>query len=262
MTSDGLLAYAYSDETRYNVGRYRGVALVSAPQPAVADLNTEVRDILAKSGASECKWEKVRSARMRFLAEKLLEWTLEAALAGRLRVDTLTWDTGDRAYASTGTPYLKKLHQMYRDVLAQAIAHRWPWVTAWTLYPDEQTAVRWSALQAALPRLTRIVPSGSQDEPLIQVADLFAGLAVYSRAGYDTYEQWLCLPASERCSPPKGPLASAVRQLSASDRYRCLLLDDFFMRCKLRLPGVTLRTNRGLRTYDVTKPIVFRWDGI
>lgn len=260
MASDDALACGYTDETRYNVGRYRGVALVSAPLPAVAALGAEIRDILAISGVSECKWEKVRSARMRFLAEKLLEWTLQATLASRLRVDTLTWDAGDRAHAAAGTPYLKKLHQMYHDLLAQAMAHRWPQAAAWMLYPDEQTALRWDALRAALPRLAHIAPSGSHHEPLIQVADLFAGLAVYSRAGYDTYEQWLCLPMSERRPPLKGRLPGAASQMSASDRQRCLLLDDFFTRCKLQLPGVGLRTNRGLRTYDFAKPITFRWD--
>ena len=262
MASDEAPVRGYTDETRYNVGRYRGVALVSTPLPEVTQLGAEARSILAASGVGECKWEKVRSARTRFLAEKLLDWTLEAALADRLRVDTLTWDAGDQAHGRAGTPYLKKLHQMYHELLAQAIAHRWPQAAVWVLYPDEQTALRWSALQATLPRLARIIPRASHHEPLIQVADLFAGLAVYSRAGYDTYEQWLCLPASERRPPPKSRLSSAASRLSASDRQRCWLLDDFFMRCKLQLRGVSLRTNRGLRTYDFARPITFRWDGV
>lgn len=260
MSNKTTIACGYADETQYNVGRYRGVAIVSGLAPLVQGLADEVRTILASSGASECKWEKVRSAKTRFLAEKLLVWAMDAAIANRLRVDALTWDAGDSAHARAGTPYLKKLHQMYGYALAQTLTHRWPTATMWTLYPDEQNALRWDTIAAELPRTACIVPSASHREPLIQVADLFAGLAVFSRAGYDTYEQWLCLPPAERRLSPEKSLASQLRALSASDRQRCLLLDDFFTRCKQCLPGVSLRTNRGLRTYDPDRAITFRWD--
>jgi hypothetical protein len=260
--SDDTIACGYADETQYNVGQYRGVALVSALAPDAARLAAEVRSILSASGARECKWERVRSTKGRFLAAKLLAWTLDSAIAGRMRVDALTWDAGNSAHAGAGTPYLKKLHQMYRHLLAEALAHRWLDAATWTLYPDEQNALRWDTIAAGLPRLARIVPVESSREPLIQIADLFAGLAVFSRAGYDTYEQWLCLPATQRRSPSGKPGAGHAGFLSASDRYRCLLLDDFFTCCKSQLPGISLRTNRGLRTYDPERAITFRWDTI
>lgn len=264
MAADEIIARGYADETQYNVGCYRGVALVSARDPMAGELAAEVRSILADSGvgvgAGECKWEKVRSAKGRFLADKLLTWALEGAVAGRLRVDALTWDAGDNARAGAGIPYLKKLHQMYGHLLAETLAHRWPDAAAWVLYPDEQDALRWDTIAAGLPRAARIVPSASHREPLIQVADLFAGLAVFSRAGYDTYEQWLCLTPEEQRPPLDKPLANLPGFLSASDRQRCLLLDDFYTRCKVRLPGISLRTNRGLRTYHPDRAITFRWE--
>lgn len=262
-------AYAgFADETQYNVGRYRGVALVGAPLAQVPLLSGEVARILAESGVVECKWEKVRSARTRFAAEKLLVWALDAALAGRLHVDTLTWDAGEPlAVWRSGTrpqplPYLKRLHQMYAALLAGVLAHRWPDGRTWLIFPDEQNALRWPVIAAASPRIARVEPRVSGAEPLIQLADLFAGLAVFSRAGYDTYERWLCLPPTER-GQTVVPAAS-LRGMSASDRQRCLLLDAFFTRCKLRLPGVSLRTQRGLRSYDPEKPITFQWhaDGV
>lgn len=257
-TSSREPAFAgYADETRYNVGRYRGVALVSAPLTHVPALSEEVARILVESGVGECKWEKVRSARTRFAAEKLLAWTIDAALAGRLAVDTLTWDAGAVIPRSQPLPYLKKLHRMYSCLLAGALAHRWPDGRPWIIAPDEQNALRWPVIAAASPRIARLEPRSSAGEPLIQLADLFAGLAVFSRAGYDTYEQWLCLPPAERRAGAQ-PSAS-LRLLSASDRQRCLLLDDFFLRCKLRLPGISLRTSRGLRTYGFHPPLTFQW---
>lgn len=255
---DTAPAYAgYADETQYNVGRYRGVALVSAPLAYVPALAAEVARILAESGVGECKWEKVRSARTRFAAEKLLAWTVDTALAGQFTVDTLTWDAGAAVPASYQLPYLKKLHRMYAGLLAHSLAHRWPDGRPWVIHPDEQNALRWPVIAAASPRIARLEPRPSAAEPLIQLADLFAGLAVFSRAGYDTYEQWLCLPPAERLA--SAGTSASLQALSASDRQRCLLLDGFFLRCKLRLPGVSLRTSRGLRTYDPGRPITFRW---
>ena len=256
--SDRAPAYAgYADETQYNVGRFRGVALVSAPLTHAAALGSEVARMLAESGVRECKWEKLRSARTRFAADKLFAWAVDNALAGRLCVDTLTWDTSAVVPHSRALPYLQMLHTMYVSLLSEALAHRWPDGRPWVIYPDEQNALRWPMIAAASPRIARLEPRVSAEEPLIQLADLFAGLAVFSRAGYNTYEQWLCLPPHERLAVV--PASIALRAISASDRQRCLLLDTFFTLCKLRLPGISLRTQRGLRTYDPNRPIAFRW---
>ena len=70
---------AYSDETRYNYGRVRGLGLLSLPGATAPTLGAEVRALLDASGVAECKWERIRSARGRFAAHKLLSWAMEAA---------------------------------------------------------------------------------------------------------------------------------------------------------------------------------------
>src|SRR5262249_7585314 len=106
-----------------------------------------------------------------------------------------------------------------------------------------------------LPHIAAITPCRSDAEALIQVADLFAGLGVYSRSGYDTYEGWLCLPPAER----RGGNHLPGPALSASGRGRCPILDGVFTGCKLLGLGVSLRTPRGLRTYGMTPPLAFHW---
>ena len=78
---------AYSDEARFNYGRYRGLALVGARVGDALALSRALRDLLETSGMEECKWEKVRSARARFAAAKLLRWAVERAIAGEITVD-------------------------------------------------------------------------------------------------------------------------------------------------------------------------------
>lgn len=248
---------AYTDETRYNTGRYRGVGMVSARAADAPALGAGVRALLDASGVGECKWEKVRSARGRFAAGKVLDWAMAEALAGGLRVDVLTWDTEEGSRAGTGTPHVMKLRRMYARLVGAILPRRWPGATGFRVVPDEQGAVGWERLVAGLPHVAEVAPGRSDLEPLIQVADLFAGLGVFSRSGYDTYERWLCLPPAERAADPETALGWA---LSASDRGRCQVLDDFFTRCKLLGLGVSLRTNRGLRTYDASRPLCFWWE--
>ncbi len=245
--SDLQTYFAYTDETRYNVGRVRGLGMLSMRAADAAALSAEARRILDASTVQEGKWERVRSARTSFAAAKLLEWATERAIAGMLRVDTLTWDVEDDRAAERDLPHLRRLHRMYARLLGQILPRRWPPDARFQVLPDEQQALRWERIIATMPHIESVAPSRSDAEPLIQVADLFVGLAAYSRDAYDTYERWLSAPSETR------------RALSASDRYRCQLLDDFFTFCKLRNLHVSLRTNRGLRTYDARRPLCFWW---
>jgi len=248
-TPDPNLHLAYTDETRYNVGRMRGLGMVSAAAADAATLSAEARQILDASSVGECKWERVRSARTSFAAAKLIEWAVERAIVGTLRVDTLTWDAADQEAAMHALPHLQRLHHMYGLLLGTILPHRWPVDMSFLILPDEQQALRWQRITSSMPHITNIMPLRSDAEPLIQVADLFVGLAAYSRDAYDTYERWLSR-ASE----------AHTATLSASDRHRCQLLDDFFTLCKLRDLHVSLRTNRGLCTYDASPPFCFWWE--
>lgn len=252
MTFDSSSAthLAFCDETRYNVGRVRGLGMASAPATEVARLEGELAALLAASNVTECKWEKVRSARGGFAAGKLLRWALDRAQEGELRVDTLTWEAESDAQRTAALPYRARLRQMEARLLGDILPRRWPADARFVVVPDEQGVIAWGALAAELPRVERIVPGRSQDHPLIQLADLFAGLAAYSRERYATYDRWLTLPSDAR----------VMADLSASDRVRCRLLDDFFTECKYRRLGVSLRTNWGLRTYDAAAaPLGFWW---
>ena len=258
----------FADEAHYNVGRYRGLALVSMRATEAPRLRAELTSILHQSRVIECKWEKVRSARTRFTAQELLRWTLEQALSDFLRVNVLTWDTGTSEDQRQGTHHMKRLRSTYVQLLVRVLRTRWPDARYWRFYPDEQEALDWRAIEHDLQKLItnelthvaeieQILPRVSHNEPFVQLADLFAGLAVFSRDGYDDYERWLCSPGEDR-DKPTGEQEPPTR-LSSSLRQRCLILDEFYTDCKLRDMHVSLRTNRGLRTYDPQAPLAFEW---
>lgn len=266
--NDGATYLGFADEAHYNIGRYRGLALVSMRAIDARSLRAEVSAMLHESNSTECKWERVRSAKHRFTAQKLPHWTLDHAVMGSLRVNVLTWDTGTSEDQRQGTHHMKRLRSTYLRLFAHVIRTRWPDACHWLFHPDEQDALDWMAIAQDLRDVaTReparsvaidgIVPLVSHDEPFIQIADLFAGLAVFSRGEYDDYEQWLCSPSNER-GEPSGEQEPPAR-FSSSLRQRCVILDEFYTECKLRGMHVSLRANRSLRTYDPLAPVAFEW---
>jgi hypothetical protein len=246
---DSITHLTYTDETQYNVGAVRGLAMVSAPAGEVAALSAELRALNASSSVGELKWEKVRSAKGRYAAEKTLRWALERAGEGRLRIDTLTWGADIALHDQLPLPHRTRLEHMYRRLLGVILPRRWPAGSRFAVYPDEQGALHWQTLARGLAHIVALEPQRSEAEPLIQLADLFAGLAAFSRQSYANYSRWLALTQTH----------AAQAELSASDRVRCRLLDDFFLACKLRGLGVSLRTHLGLRTYDAQRPVCFWW---
>jgi len=275
---------AYADETHYNTGRYRGIALVTLKYENAADLNSELQNILRDSGITEFKWHKLDNARYRFAALKMLTYAIEKASRGILRIDVLTWDIEDSRHRIIGRDDIANLQRMYYHLLKNVLSARWPENSTWRLCPDEQAAMNWSEVEKFLDRastqvevqhdmfaqgvsrisfkqefrIEQVRPCNSHQEPLVQLADLCAGLAAYSRSFYGSYEQW------KRTSSQQLDLFTTMEQevplaLSNSDRERCCVLAKFDGMCKSQRLGVSLKTNRGLRTLGPLNPINFWW---
>ena len=90
-------------------------------------------------------------------------------------------------------------------------------------------------------RIEGINPCRSCDEPLVPIADLFAGLATFSCEKYGPFEQWV------RMNSGQGTLfqseGEAGLRLSGSDRERFPVLSELDLICKDRKLGVSLRTH-------------------
>ncbi len=274
---------AYADETHYNTGRYRGLALVTLTQDNAGHVSAELRELLQESGVTEFKWKKLDSAKDRFAALKMLDHAVNKAIEGLLRVDALSWDTEDSRHKLIGRADIANLHRMYYRLFHNVLRERWPDGSVWRLCPHQQTAVEWDRIEDFLDmastqrevrqslftqrrfsvrlkeefRIEQIAPCESYQEPLVQLADLFAGLAVYSRSSYGRYQQWQ-RTRSRQLTLFQGEREGSVR-LSLSDRERCQVLGEFDARCKRHKLGVSLETNRGLRTFNPMNPINFWW---
>lgn len=266
---------AYADETHHNIGRYRGIALVTLKQDCNNDLSTELRKLLKESSVTEFKWEKLRMARERFAAQKILKCIVEKIIEKSVRIDVLVWDIKDSRHNIKGRDDTANLQRMYYHLFKNVLCERWPVETIWVLYPDEHTAMEWdkignfidiastkSKIQQSLFtqgrfNISQIRPVKSCLEPIVQVADLFAGLAVYSRDSYDCYKYWQCISSKQQTLFETTQRLNI--KLSNSDKNRCEVLNEFDLLCKKYSLGVSLETNRGLRTFGPKNQINFWW---
>ncbi|MEJ5349032.1 MAG: DUF3800 domain-containing protein [Desulfosoma sp.] len=280
MTSLGVTHVGFSDESNWNKGRFRSLGLVTVPVDALDDLNRELNDVLVQSTISEFKWAKLRQARERFCAQRMCDFTIKHALNRRLRVDVMIWDIQDSRHDIPGRDDIANLQRMYYHLFRNVLRSRWPDDAVWRLHPDEHTAMDWKTLQDCLDNvadrleversvftagqfriglrrefgLEEISSVSSQEQPLLQLADLFAGMAVFSRYQFDAYQKWLVVREPQlRLFDDCNESSDA----SPSSMERFLVLQHLDEGCKKRKLGVSLRRKRGLWTPDPKNPINF-----
>ena len=121
MTSDAGWVI-YGDESSYNYGAVRGVGAVSLRVDDSARLGAELASLLQASSVRELKWEKVRTARTAFAAQKALTWALDHALDGELEIETLTWEVTSAEASRARRPALTQLRNAYTTLLSSAMA--------------------------------------------------------------------------------------------------------------------------------------------
>ena len=172
------------------------------------------------------------------------------------------------------------MERMYYHLMSTTFHKRWPYESTWHLYPDEQSSIDWETLKECLqasaevslvpgkPRerfeylglirqefnVIAIDQSDSFHVPLIQLADLFVGMGVYSRDCSDTYKAWL-EENSVQMSLFESPYADY--EFSSADEERCFVIHAMDHFCKKRKLGVSLKSRGYLFTYNPGNPINF-----
>jgi hypothetical protein len=267
---------AYADESNWNVGRYRSVATVTVLGSEHDRIVDRIRGLLDESSVVELSWKDLKGAKERLGAVKIVDVIIEEACVANLRVDVLMWDMEDARHAGVrGRDDVANLGRMYHHLFVNVLRSKWPNGSTWSMHPDEHSQVDWETLQKTVEakggdrvegptieavgdltefRVVQLVPRESHGHPLIQVADLFAGIMPYSHAKFDEFERWL--PSSaEQAAPPDTKEPSD--RLSGSDAELFVVLRDLKQACSDRKLYVSLERSRGLRTMKPKGPINF-----
>ena len=275
-----LTHVGFSDESHWRTGRYRSVSLVTLPLQEFDSITERLRIILDEFNVREFKWEDLRDYRRRSAAKKMLDIAVSMACAAKLRVDVLIWDTYDERHDVVQRDDTQNLARMYYHLFRNVLRKRWPDNSVWLLYPDEHTAIDWNNLEGILghvaksiePDLPMLGSRGfsiniryefnledirqvdSGEYPLLQLADLFAGLAVFSRDKYCEFKIWC---DNNPLHPTMLPLSETPVKSSRPSVERFRVLRTFDILCKSKSLGVSLRSKRGLHTFDPGNRINF-----
>jgi len=270
----------FSDESNWNIGRSRSLGLVTVPVAYLDQIERKLWQILEGSGVSEFKWKKLGGAKGRFAAMKMCKLAIDEVNSGHMRIDVLIWDIQDSRHNVQGRDDIENLQRMYYHLFRNVLRTRWPDEAIWRLIPDEHTAIEWETIKDYLDdaseriivehslmtkgtfrfrllqefSLEEVVPGKSSEQPLIQLADLFAGLAVFSREKFNEYQTWQRNYTSQAAifDDTSDRVGSSY---SSKERFKVLrFLND---ECKKRKLGVSLESKKGLWTPDPRRPINF-----
>lgn len=270
---------AFSDESKHNKGRYRAIGMISFPFDELDVLKNDFCRICRKNGINNLKnfkWGKIKNNNKRNAAKSIIEYITEKAISSKLRVDVIIWDTDDSRHKIVGRDDSENLARMYYHLFKNVFLKRWPENSLWNIYPDQNTAIDWNKLTEILMTQglvavradkhdsdgwteiilknkveLKILESTPLDNPLIQVADLFAGMAAYSKEEYNKYEEWLFKESGQI------RFFNNHNVLSNTDKHRCIIINDFKSLCEKHRLSISLDSTRGFKTFNPNEPINF-----
>ncbi len=258
--------YAFSDDSRHHDGRYNSLSLVTLERKQYKTLNDKLEDLLYTSNVNdEFKWEKLRNAKYRFMAEKFIDFAFQ--YTDLLRIDIIIWDLNDERHKGVKSrDDSENLVRMYYHLVSSTFSKRYsiPKV-CWKWRPDKQSSVDWTTLHDCLKNtkhdcitdlfqlnpdvemvdLRKIIPSESQNFPFIQMADLFAGIGSYSFGHFDQYKKWQ-IQSSKQISM----FDIEEYNFSNSENERFSVITKLDKMAKDRGLKIALTSSKGFKSYD------------
>lgn len=263
---------AYTDESYIDGERYRSICSFSFLTEATEEIDNNLLEILSESGIKEFKWQKVKDAKYRFCANKLVNFIVNSIHEYDIRIDAVIWDTFDSRHSILGRDDYANFQRMFFHLLSNSIKRRKP-KSNWNIFPDERMCIDWKTVRGCLKsvgtrqeyihsplfggffkdphyEIVNFNEIDSQLFPSCQVSDFFAGICVFSKNNYDKYSQWKenQLPSLFKQETP---------QLTNREKFRFEVMDNLNIKCKKRRLGVSLRKNRCFSTPNPDDPINF-----
>jgi len=206
---------AYSDESGIFDHPFQSIAVVSGKEEMLEELRNRLQEEINDRQILEVKFSEITgyNSPIAEAARQFIKIAVkDFAIKRKMRIDILTWDLDDSRHAVLDLDNFANLGRMYYHLLIH-VAKQWDQIH-WSLYPDINPKVDWKETAKYLnetslyrpnlqqPRLVevskyeklrfgRIQPEDSIKEPLVQLADLFAGIARYSHEDGRQCIQWL-----------------------------------------------------------------------
>lgn len=269
--------HAYSDDSGTSDKRFQCLGVISLSEETAELLRKRLSQVLEEKQLEELKFEELRghSAKMQ-AASCFIKHAIDLCVKGRMRIDVLLWDHQDERHSVRGRDDSQNLQLMYYKILV-CVARLWNKIN-WHVYPDEQSGIDWNEIREYLnntsplkkePELISlfkidraifnfesIEPKHSHEEPLVQMADLFAGISKYSRERGSDFLEWV-KKQNEVIEPSLFNSDENQNSESQADAARFSILNEFYLLCKKSKLGVSINKRKYLWTPKPKNPINF-----
>ncbi|MBW1728619.1 MAG: DUF3800 domain-containing protein [Deltaproteobacteria bacterium] len=267
----------YTDESYISGERYRSIAAFSYNADYKDVVHKELKSILDGSGVKEFKWQKLKDAKYKFCAIKLIDFVLKNIANYDIRVDVLIWDTHDKRHDVQGRDDDANFERMFFHLLKTTLKRR-PKNSHWNVYPDQKHGIDWNTVRDCIGSVGKHIEYprtifgdfftdpyfhievfseiDSSITPPCHISDLFAGLNVFSVNSYSSY----CIWDSNNLAQQQLSLFSTTKhdvKFSNRERARFEVMHHLNKRCKSLKLGVSLKSKKRFHTFDPRNPVNF-----
>lgn len=277
---------AYSDESGINIeDPYTSVSIISGEEKELNCLRDRLSQDISDKRINEVKFVKItrHKSTITQTARTFINVAInDFAIFKKIRIDTITMD--NQYLFSTFPDYNveQKLEHMYYCLLSH-IVRQWNNVK-WNFYPDVNSKVNWNKIVLFLnkTRLSKKIDKGplllelmfnenplfqfgevkqltSIKEPLIQLADIFAGIARFSHEENVDCTKWGVKQKNWQQSEMEVGEDIRISSISLTQECRYSLIWELYNLCGKHRLWVSVKTKKHLWTRKNNSPINF-WD--
>lgn len=235
------------------------------------EINDKLVEILNKYNisAKKFKWNKFNSIDKVNALEEFLEYLFRLMADNLVFIHTIIWDIQDSRHEIVGRDDNKNLSMMYYKLIKNFSKDKLKNGDYLTVCPDRNNAMDWSLIEEILPNdgvyntkelsfctvgfsKVCITESNTNENALIQIADIFAGMARTSYEDYEKYDQWLNGVQQTLFSDENLKL-----KISGKDKHRFKIYRFVDRYSKRKSWSVSLKKKKGFYTFDKSKPLNF-----
>lgn len=257
--------FAFSDDSGHQDGRYNSLAITTLKKERLDSFDSQLEKLWKSSGINnEFKWRKLRDAKHRFAAEKIINFIFNNQHF--IRIDIIIWDLADSRHKNLiGRDDSENLVRMYYHLVSSTLSKRWSIRSSlWKWYPDKQSSVDWDTLRDCINNKKHpcvadlfnknpdfecvkleVEPTNSRKYYFIQVSDLFAGMGAYSFGHFDKYKKW---QRQNSCQIPLFP--EEKQNFSNTEKERFQIIYNFDRTCKKYGLRIGFDSTRGFNSYN------------
>ena len=206
----------FGDESGYiGNNRYRSIGVISGRDYDIKELNNKLQEALDNNNVSELKFVKINGhSKYTKAAKEFIKLAIEYIKTLKIKIYAITWDTYDSRHNVNGRKDIENLKRMYYHLLCVCIKHWNKEGITWGFYPDEFCGIDWNEIITFIenrsltknrdnynslwdtnvtlefPEFSNIKDLVSENYPIIQLCDLFAGMVRFSHSKSNELLKW------------------------------------------------------------------------